>query len=394
MRLVILVICLVLLYCDVIDDNSSENANLIDPPDTSWVKKYDGYDDERYYSVKETSDGGLIIGGSTSSLGDSDGDFLLVRTDNMGDTLWIKKYGGPLYETARSVIVTKDGNYLLAGSSKSFNGSDDSDAYMVKVDNQGDTIWTSVINNGRIDEIEDVVELNDGGFIIVGATYPGVSDYRDLWIVKTDENGDSLWSKVYGGTGTDEANSVCLSNDGNVLACGWTGSYGAGEFDIWLLKIDMDGDTIWTKTYGGSDSENGRSIINTKDGEYAITGYTKSFSQDACDAWLVKIDNSGKVLWNTAIDIFANDMACSVFKTDDGGYVVGGYGIYSPANCWIVKTNNSGQLVWKKEMQFGSNNYIRSIIQCNDGGYVSVGFSQIETSEDMESWIIKLESKD
>ena len=160
-----------------------------------------------------------------------------------------------------------------------------------------DTLWTKTYGGIEYDWGFSVQQTDDGGYIIGGAIYSFGSISGDVWLLKTDANGDTVWTKIYGGAGTDEGQCVQQTTDSGYIIVGWTESFGAGAWDVWLLKTDADGDTLWTKTYGGIFVDYGYSVQQTNDGGYIIVGWTKSFGAGDYDVYLVKTDVDGDTLW-------------------------------------------------------------------------------------------------
>jgi hypothetical protein len=187
----------------------------------------------------------------------------------------------------------------------------------------GDTLWTRAYGGSGSQYGRSIQQTSDGGYIIAGRTKYGEDSY-DVFLLKTDFSGDALWTRTYGGSDWDEAYSVQQTSDGGYIVAGLTESFGAGLSDVYLLKIDSSGDTLWTRTYGGSDYEVGYSVQQTSDGGYIIAGLTESFGAGLSDVYLVRTDSSGDTLWTCAYGGSERDRAYSVQQTRDGAYVMAG----------------------------------------------------------------------
>jgi len=206
-----------------------------------------------------------------------------------GDTLWTRTYGGIYDDAAYSVDQTTDGGYICAGWTVSFGGLD---FYLVKTDASGDTQWTRIYDHDGDNEAYSAQQTTDGGYIIAGWTVG-----MNFYLVKTDAGGNTLWTRTYGGSMSDWAYSVQQTTDGGYIIAGFTYSFGAGNSDCYLVKTNADGDTLWTRTYGGSFNDEAYSVQQTTDGGYIIAGRTGSFGAGYSDIYLVKTDAGGDTLW-------------------------------------------------------------------------------------------------
>jgi len=241
--------------------------------DSLWAKLYgwEPYEDARFYSVDKTADGGYIATGFISKIFLRQIDVLLVKTNMDGNVLWHKEYSeGYGY----SVKQTSDGGYIIAGT------------YLIKADSLGDTLWTKPYGG------YSVKQTSDGGYVIAGEK--GVNGV-DVHLIKTDSLGDTLWTRNYGGIHHDEGYSVKQTIDEGYIIAGNTGWYFdislADTFydaDVYLIKTDSFGDTLWTKIYGDTNNDYGRSVEQTLDSGFIVAGYTKSFGAGDYDVYLIK----------------------------------------------------------------------------------------------------------
>jgi hypothetical protein len=297
------------------------------------------------------------------------------------DTLWTKTFGGSDSDWGFSVQQTTDGGYIVTGETCSF-GAGDNDVWLIKTNASGDTLWTKTFGGSDIDVGYSVQQTTDGGYIITGSTFgAGVSD---VWLIKTDDSGDTLWTKTFGGSDSEWGRSVQQTTDGGYIITGMTRSFGAGDRDVWLIKTDNSGDTLWTKTFGGSDGEGGHSVQQTTDGGYIITGSTQKAS--GSDVLLIKTDASGDTLWTKT---FGSGSGHSVQQTTDGGFIIAAekdYGIYQSYDAWLIKTDNSGDTLWTKTFGGSGMDMGHSVQQTNDGGYILTGGTVINNGD---VWLIK-----
>ncbi len=304
--------------------------------DTLWTRTYGGMNEDVGFSVQETSDGGYVIIGYTRSFGPERYDVYLIKTNAYGDTTWTKTYGGIWSDQGWSVEQTSDGGYILGGCTEvELRG----DAYLIKTDTDGDVMWTRTYGGDPTEWATAVHVTSDGGYILAGFT--GYIPNWDVYLLRTDKDGNALWAKVYGGPYDDVAMSVQQTPDDGYVVAGWTGSFGAGSMDVWLLRTDANGDTLWTKTYGGINEDKGRSIQQVSGGGYIIAGSTLSSGAGEGDVYLLKTDADGDTLWSKTYGGIELERGASVQETYDGAYVITGltcsFGAGGP-DVYLIKT--------------------------------------------------------
>ena len=329
------------------------------------------------YSVQQTNDGGYVLTGSTNSYGNGDSDVYLIKTDVNGDSIWTKTFGGENQDYCNSVQQTTDGGYIITGRTESY-GAGNKDVYLIKTDGNGDSLWTKTFGGTSFDNGISVQQTNDGGYIILGGTESYGAGNRDIYLIKTDGNGDSLWTKTFGGTSQDFGNSVQQTNDGGYIVTGVTESYGAGNKDAYLIKTDASGDSLWTKTFGGSKFDLGNSVQQTNDGGYIVTGRTASFGAGSLDVYLIKTDGNGDSLWTKTFGGSSFDLGFSVQQTTDGGYIIiGGTDSYGNGDrdFYLIKTDVNGDLIWTKTFGGIFRDVGSSVQQTTDGGFIITGYT-------------------
>jgi len=361
-------------------------AEPLEPPATEWSKTYGGAGEDSAWSVAQTSDGGYIVAGSTTSFGAGNYDFWLVKTDAFGNMEWNKTYGGPDDDRARSVLQTNDGGYMVAGSTTSFYVGW-SDAWLIKTDSNGNMQWNKTYGGGEqySESATCIVQTIDGGYAFTGRRY--VAGYADFWLVKIDSNGNQLWTKTFEGAQGDESLSVAHTNDGGYIIAGHTYSFGAYYGEIWLVKTDTNGNQQWGKTFRGQIGASAYSVRQANDYGYIITG-TVDITFSNYDFWLIKTDSMGNMQWNKTYGGAQNDHAYCIVQTIDGGYAVaGGTSSFGAglSDAWVVKADSSGNMQWSKTIGGTGGEVVFSIAQTRDSGLILAG-----SDANADFWLIKV----
>jgi len=312
----------------------------------TFKKTFGGKRGDGAYSIVQTKDGGYIVSGYTDSFGAGGRDVWIIKLDRNGNKIWSKTFGGKSWDEAHSIVQTKDGGYILSGETYSF-GAGKSDVWIIKLDRNGNKIWSKTFGGKNWDVAHSIVQTKDGGYVVSGDTGSFGAGGGDGWIIKLDRNGNKIWSKAFGGKNWDVAHSIVQTKDGGYIVSGYTDSFGAGGSDGWIIKLDRNGNKIWSKTFGGKKWDVAYSIVQTKDGGYIVSGYTKSFGAGGRDVWIIKLDRNGNKIWSKTFGSKKWDVAFSIVQTKDGGYIVSGE-TYSfgagRGDVWIIKLDSKGNL--------------------------------------------------
>jgi hypothetical protein len=318
-------------YTDVYLVKTDVNGNV------EWSKNHGGSDAEYGYSVQQTSDGGYIVAGYIYYYDTYDAQVLVLKTDSSGDQEWMGTIGGPELDEGFSVQQTRDKGYIITGFTDSYSTS--RDVYLIRIDSTGQPIWEKTFGGGVTNIGNCVRQTSDGGYIIAGSTDSGGDS--DVWMIKTDSDGTKEWDRKHGGAQGDWANSIRQTSDGGYIIAGATLSYGAGSQDVWLIKTDSVGIRDWDETFGGTSGDRGEEVQETSDGGYIVVGVTSSFGAGMEDAYLIRTDGSGAVLWTKTIGGALNEQGHSVFQTSDDDYIVAGetlsYGTASSYDAWLIE---------------------------------------------------------
>jgi|GEM_PF-2093437 len=290
---------------------------------------------------------GYVLGGTAFQAGYSYSDFLLMKFTDSGDSVLTNYYGGIANETLKDMIHTSDNAFLMVGQTTSFGAGGNGDAYIVKADTEGTALWEYLFGEtGNQDYANSVIETSDGGFIIVITSRPMAPSpgYNDLVLLKLDSHGDSVWTKCYSGLYRDWGESIIKTEDNNYLI---SGAYGTSLYyeDWWLLKIDEDGDTIWTKTYGGHPHLRGVDIKLLPDGGFIAINSIQTSDAEAYDIHLVRLDSECNIIWDSYFGGDDHDIGGAVIALPDGGFMIAGsVSSFGEGNfdCFVAKLDSLG----------------------------------------------------
>ena len=364
-------------------------------PAKLWDKTLGGNYGDGVSQVKQTSDGGYIVAGISDSniFGDKSqncrggADYWVVKSDANGNKLWDKTFGNNRGDLLRSVQQTSDGGYILAGSSSSDIGNEktqacigNADYWVIKTDALGNKIWDKTIGGYTHDELTAVLQTSDGGYLLGGYSESGQGagksqpsrGYKDYWVVKLNASGTKVWDKTYGGSQDDVLNSMQATHDGGFIL-GGNSSSGIGNekseacrgnFDYWLVKIDGAGNKLWDKTFGGADQDFGGSVQQTHDRDFIIGGTSYSGTSGEktqnligfSDYWVVKVDGSGNKIWDKSFGGTLEESFINLQQTADRNFILGGYsgsgigGNKTQANkgsgdYWLLKIDFNGNFI-------------------------------------------------
>ena len=363
---------------------------------------FGGQDFDHAFSAQQTTDGGYIIAGYTFSFGNGLDDVYLIKTNSNGVEQWSKTFGGTGIESGYSVQQTTDGGYIIIGSTTSF-GNGGGDVYLIKTNSNGVEQWSKTFGGTGIEDGFAVQQTTDGGYIIIGSTSSFGNGGGDVYLIKTNSNGVEQWSKTFGGSSVERGYSGLQTIDGGYIACGKTLSFGNGSADVFLVKTDSSGVEQWSKTLGGSGYDVCWSIQQTNNGGYIISGdsYVGGVGQNI---YLIKTDANGIEEWSKTFSegIEGN----SVQQTTDGGYIITGdtyssnslYGGYEAA--YLIKTDANGVKEWSKSFAgiysvdsiFSNYGSGWSVQQTNDGGYIITGGTYSYSYGGYDVYLIKTDN--
>lgn len=309
-----------------------------------WSHTFGGDGDDVAEAMVETSEGDLVIAGTTSSFGNGGDDVYLIRTNADGEEQWSETYGGGYDDWGHALQKTSDGGFIIAGETNSF-GAEFGDAYLVKVKADGALEWSKMIKGPGIDSAHAVRQVSDG-YILAGDTTPLGGASREMYVVKTDAQGNTLWDLTYGDFGDDRANAVVTTSDNGFLVLGAYDTTTLTGVDMVALKLDKDGNAAWSKKFGGTRGEEGFAILALGNDDFLLAGTAASYGAGGYDVYLVKIDSQGDTYWTRTIGGAEDDRAYAVASVpDDGGFVLAGmtesYGA-GASDVYAIRCNADG----------------------------------------------------
>lgn len=322
--------------------------------------------------------------------------FLLSSGLALTGCVFTKTYGGPANDIGTSVRQTPDAGFIVAGGTQSY-GAGLEDVYLVKTNAAGNTLWERTYGGAGQDRGNDVQQtgINWEYFVITGYTSSSGAGSFDVYLIKTDDQGNMLWSRTYGGSGWDEGRSVLPMSDGGYVIAGSTESSGAGMTDVYLIRTDANGSLLWEKPYGGALRDYGESVDHTGDGGYIIAGWTESLGAGGTDVYLIKTDSNGGVVWQKTYGGPGPDYGRSVQHTEDGGFIIAGESASSGVGgmeVYLIKTDKAGNVQWTRTYGGARNDYGISVRQMSNGGYLVAGWTESFGAGMADVYVIKTDS--
>ncbi len=358
-------------------------------PSEQWNKTFGGTGYDSATSVQKTTDGGYILAGWTESYGAGRmDDAWLIKTDAAGIEQWNRTFGGAYFDSAYSVQQTTDGGYIIAGVTSSCISGECYDAWLIKTDANGNEQWNKTFGGAGDERAFFVQQTTDSGYILAGWTESYGAGRMDAWLIKTDTAGIEQWNRTFGGAYFDLAEAVQQTTDGGFILAG---SYGAGYSDAWLIKTDAAGIEQWNRTFGGILNNEGKSVKQTSDGGYAFAGVNES--EVGWNAWLIKTDANGNQQWSKSFGA-NSEWANSVQQTIDGGYIVAGAYNAETIGAWLIKTDASGNEQWNRTFGGTGWDIATSVQQTSDSGYILAGETDSYGAGNRDAWLIKVSSGD
>jgi hypothetical protein len=378
----------------------------------SWFKTYGGNQNDVANDVVPSGDGGFFIVGVTNLEFEPEqrGDVYLIKTNAAGEILWEKTYGGEGYAAGATLFQTGDGTLLISGSTRS-PGAGDLDIFVMEVDRDGNELWSKTFG-GPLDEVGAAWPLDDGGYLLGGnrvdpndlvvddpgvAGYAGFAGRSNVYLARIDAEGNERWSRTFGGENNVLAMSALPAADGGFVILATIMYFPENDDDIYLLKVDADGNEVWSRTWNQGMSS-GYGLVGTPDGNYLVTGpYSPPEEMDRStrDFLFVQFDAQGNEVWTSTFgDPEIIDYAQVLAATADGGYVAAG-GAERDLTTWdadivIVKIDERGQPLWQQTVETGTHSMFGGILEHPGGGYVVAG--SIFNGQNFDVFLLKTDA--
>ena len=338
---------------------------------------------DRHFLMEALDSSGNVLysGSATADLNGKPVQLAIILTT----TTWAKSYGGTGQDSASSIQQTSDGGFIVAGQSSSFSGGSN-DFWVLKLKGDGTVQWQKTYSDTYTDILESIQQTSDGGYIVAGYVDTCGEWCFAFWILKLDSDGTIQWQREYDNAPTyaDSARSIRQASDGGYIVAGETGS------DVWVIKLDNIGSVQWEKIYSVYDVSGANSVRQTSDGGYIVAGYAESSADSYF--WVLKLGSNGAVQWQKTYSNAAADIARSIRQTSDGGYIVAGMAGTSSTSAWVLKLDADGSIQWEKLYSGSVLNAPVSVQQTSDSGYVIAGQTNLLSESGNDFWILRLNS--
>ena len=363
-----------LFSCDLADDNWDNRIN-----QETFYKVFGGNKEDYGFSVDTTNDGGYILAGFSTSYGNGNWDAWIVKTDKNGNGLWNRSYGTPKRESAWQIMQTNNSGYIILGEHSPDNQK--GNILLIQTDSLGYILNETSYGGEENDGARQIIKTSDGGFAIIGYTYSFTAGGRDIWLIKTDSNGNKEWSESYGWVYNETGYSLIETIDNGFFLVGSQWNPKVKKHNIYIVKVDSKGNFEWDKKIHENNTGFAHKIINTSDGLYAISGISKKLGNDWYDLWMAKIDFSGNFFWQqiySTSHIALNQFYFVDIKpTNDGGFISVGPSDQFGKNmdALLMKFDSDGNNDWYKTYGGKNQEIGLSVVQARDGGYAFIGRS-------------------
>ncbi|WP_309497459.1 PQQ-binding-like beta-propeller repeat protein [Sulfurovum sp.] len=345
---------------------------------SEWEKFYGESDDDIANGIVALEEGHSALVGTCQSFGAKRTDICVTRMNEKGEMVWRLMLGGEKEDTGRAITRAADGSLFILGTTKSLSKNYDKDIYAAKVTLDGKLVWEKAIGGNRDEHAGGIAGTDDGGVLIVGDTESIEKRYKDIYIVKLDKDGQSLVSHTIGGEKSEEAHSLARMKDGHFALVGMREMSNGNYADFFVMKLDQNGKYVWTKTFGGTYNDSLHGVTGTVDGGFVAVGKTRSYKSEQTDLTVMKFSAEGKLLWHKIYGFKYYEYGNAVTGTKDGGFMIvggtntlgqGGHSVY------LLALDKTGKLIWSHVYGGRNHDAGHGIARMSDGSLIVAGES-------------------
>lgn len=362
----------------------------------TFARTYGGDRNEHAVAAVQSRNGDYIVTGFTDSYGEGKVDIWVMRTDRRGNEQWRVYLGGKNNDWPTAMIETRDGHIVIAGHQEKQTGTERdpkfvNDAWVFKLDRNGNEVWSQTFGGRKNDEATSLVELTDGSFGIAGYSGTYSRGNNDVWVLRLNRDGEKMWARNYGGKNKEEAHGIVQTADGNMVVAGFTYSFGNGGADMLIMKIGPEGKVIWKRNYGGPRNEAAEAIAITPTGDLLVAGWTSSEGAGSLDGTVLKLSDEGVYQWQRNYGAEKRDVFYGLTTLRDG-FAVSGYAsdpIHGNKSLWAARMNVEGEMIWEKKYTGQDDDTGHSIAKTDDGGFIMAGGTKSYSVGQSDMWLIK-----
>lgn len=383
---------------------------------TLWNVTYGDVERDAATAVVSCADGGTAVAGYSRSWGDGETDVLVYKLNSNGERQWAKVYGvfdGVSNSMAYGIAETHDGSLVVVGEKRIYSTWDNFNltssyrynVWVLKLDAHGNEIWSKTLGGTDYDRANAVVTDTDGGIIVAGHTQSFYADgsnppahaKKELWIIKLDKDGNVQWQKLYGAKYGSDGATALVRVQGGYVVCGFTSSYsagGVGDYDAWIMKLDGNGNMLWSRTVGGSKFDQANAVIETSSGDILVAGESTAVSGNgSTDFFVLSYDKDGRFKWSRTYGFAGFERARAIAETPGGNFIVAGYSDSIGAgnkDAWLIKINSSGLMLSSQTIGGADCDEAFAVTRTTDGHYVVAGNTASWGAGGVDTWVVKV----
>lgn len=360
---------------------------------THWAKTFGGSSYEVAKAITTTSDDSLVVAGYTHSYGNGSNDMYILRLDTNGNKIWAKTFGGSKTDDANAITTLSDGSLVVAGTSYSY-GNGEGDMYILRIDANGNKVWAKTFGGSKVEHANAIATLSDDSLVVAGITDSyGIGN--DMYIIRVDANGNKIWEKNFGGNSSESAYAIATYLNDNTIVAGATHSYGNGESDMYVLRLDASGNKIWEKSFGKASFDNVSAVTILSNGRIILAGDTHLDSYGDPKYYVLCLDDKGNKIWEKTFSGSNYDIAKAVTTLPDDSIVIAGYNYPSndDEDFYLVRLDANGDKIWAKNFGGSRGEVAETIIALSDGSLVVAGNTSSYGNGESDMYILRLDEK-